>query len=262
MACGEPHGSPVVVARLRPPVVPGSRRAMQRAATAGWRWAARPTAPSRSPSGDVGQPPERGLAGHRAQALAVEHQLRPVVWRQLLPAVVDGVDQHPAGVHRLLPVGQERNPARQIRILQIRRSRCRRCTSSPANARPPGRPSRCRWSATITSTLRSKAPVRSSSRTQHGHPALVVGSAVCSPAYTRIGSLAGLPLSRVSSAACGPVATKLRPWYPRVSHGANDVGLPDLSGSLRLAIPAPGGGVLRLEDRGWRRRRSRGSARR
>ena len=53
----------------------------------------------------------------------------------------------------------------------------------------------------------------------------------------RIGSLAGRPLSWVSSAACGPVATKLRPWKPRVSHRANDPGLPDLSGSTGCSMP-------------------------
>ena len=62
--------------------------------------------------------------------------------------------------------------------------------------------------------------------------------AVCSPAYTRIGSLAGLPLSLLSSAACGPVPTKVRPWYPKVLHGANDVGLPDFSASCGCDTPA------------------------
>ena len=64
---------------------------------------------------------------------------------------------------------------------------------------------------TITSSLRSNAPVRSSSLTSTVHP-LFVGVGGLQAAYTRIGSLAGVPLRRVSSSACGPVATKLRPW--------------------------------------------------
>ncbi len=52
-----------------------------------------------------------------------------------------------------------------------------------------------------------------------------------------MGSLAGLPLRRVSSSACGPAATKLRPWYPSVSQAAKDVGLPDRSGSSGWTIP-------------------------
>ena len=67
---------------------------------------------------DVGQPAERALTGHRAEALAVEHQLGSAVGRQLHPPVVDRVDHHPAGLHRFLAVAQERNPARQIRILR------------------------------------------------------------------------------------------------------------------------------------------------
>ncbi len=90
---------------------------------------------------------------------------------------------------------------------------------------------------TITSTLRSKAPVRSSSLSSTAIRLSSV-SAVCRPAYTRIGSLAGLPLSRVSSSASGPVATKLRPWNPSVSHGAKDVGLPDRSGCRGCTTPA------------------------
>ena len=60
---------------------------------------------------------------------------------------------------------------------------------------------------TITSSLRSKASVRSSSLSR---PSAV--SAVCNPAYTRMGSRAGVPFTRVSSVASGPPATKLRPW--------------------------------------------------
>ena len=84
---------------------------------------------------------------------------------------------------------------------------------------------------TMTSTLRSNAPVRSSSRITTSIRAASV-SAVCRPAYTRTGSLAARPLTLVNSSASGPVATKLRPSKPSVSHGANDVGLPDLSGSI------------------------------
>ena len=53
----------------------------------------------------------------------------------------------------------------------------------------------------------------------------------------RIGSLAGRPLSAVSSSACGPVATKLRPWKPSVSHATNEPGLPDRSGCTGCSIP-------------------------
>ena len=53
----------------------------------------------------------------------------------------------------------------------------------------------------------------------------------------RIGSLAGRPFSAASSSACGPVATKLRPWKPRVSHATNDSGLPDRSGCTGCSIP-------------------------
>ena len=67
---------------------------------------------------DVGQPAERALPGHRAEAFAVEHQLGSPVGRQLQPPVVDRVDHHPAGLHRLLPVAEERNPARQKGILR------------------------------------------------------------------------------------------------------------------------------------------------
>ncbi len=63
---------------------------------------------------------------------------------------------------------------------------------------------------TTTSSLRSNAPVRSSSRITTSMRAESV-SAVCSPAYTRIGSFAGLPLTRTRSSMSGPVATKLRP---------------------------------------------------
>ena len=82
----------------------------------------------------------------------------------------------------------------------------------------------------MTSSLRSKAPVRSSSRTMTSiRPASV--SAVCRPAYTRMGSLAGRPFTRTSASRSGPVATKFLPSKPSVSHGANDVGLPERSGS-------------------------------
>ena len=114
---GEPHGSTAVVARLHfggAGIAPHEQRVPQRALLR------RPDPEHRVEAhpANVGQPPERGLAGQGPQALAVEHQLRPVVRRQFRPAVVDGVDQHPAGVHRLLPVGQKRNPARQIGVLQ------------------------------------------------------------------------------------------------------------------------------------------------
>src|SRR3546814_10482442 len=63
-------------------------------------------------SSDLGEPAECALAGIGAQALAVQHQFRPVVLRQLRPPSVDTVDHHPGRLDGLLPVAEERNPAR------------------------------------------------------------------------------------------------------------------------------------------------------
>src|SRR6201991_3401923 len=66
---------------------------------------------------------------------------------------------------------------------------------------------------TITHSLRSKAAAPSSSLSSTAIRLSSV-SAVFRPTYTRIGSLAALPVSRVSSSASGPLATKLRPSNP------------------------------------------------
>ena len=62
-----------------------------------------------------------------------------------------------------------------------------------------------------------------------------------------MGSLAGLPFRRVSSSACGPVATKLRPWKPERLPRRERRWAAGPFGLLRLGDAGPGGGVLRLE---------------
>lgn len=80
-----------------------------------------------------------------------------------------------------------------------------------------------------TSTLRSKAPVRSSSATASSS-SVVSWLADCRPTYTRIGSRAGFPVAAVISMGSGPCETNQRPSEPRVSHLASDAGLPERSG--------------------------------
>ena len=113
----EAHRAPVVVARLDfrcARIAPHRDGVPQRAGVG------RPHPQHRREAHlrDVGQPPERALARHRSEAFAVQHQLGPTVRRQLHPSLVDRVDHHPAGIHRLLPVTEERNPAGQIGILR------------------------------------------------------------------------------------------------------------------------------------------------
>ncbi|SKU59968.1 Uncharacterised protein [Mycobacteroides abscessus subsp. abscessus] len=90
---------------------------------------------------------------------------------------------------------------------------------------------------TMTNTLRSNALVRSSSRTNMSARSSAV-SAVSSPAYTRMGSLAGRPFTLASTSACKPPETKLRPSYPRLSQEDSDAGLPDRSGWRGCCTPA------------------------
>jgi hypothetical protein len=77
-------------------------------------------------------------------------------------------------------------------------------------------------------TERSNAPVRSISRST-SRARSATESADCSPAYTRIGSRAGRPANRVSSARVGPRPAKSRPCRPSVCQGASEYGPPERS---------------------------------
>src|SRR6476659_705556 len=79
--------------------------------------------------------------------------------------------------------------------------------------------------ATAT-TSRVRPPVRRSSSAASAAVALMP-SAECSPAYARIGSIAGLPLNFESSSTVGPAEANTRPWWPSDSQLANDSGPPD-----------------------------------
>ena len=88
-----------------------------------------------------------------------------------------------------------------------------------------------------TSSVRSKAPVRSSSLTASAARDAASG-AESSPTYTRIGTLASVWLNSVSCATEGPRDTKLRPSMPRLSQDTNDAGEPEDSGSFGWVAPA------------------------
>src|SRR3954464_15597688 len=79
--------------------------------------------------------------------------------------------------------------------------------------------------ATAT-TSRESPPVRRSSSAASAAVALMP-SAECSPAYARIGSIAGLPLNFESSSTAGPADTNTLPWWPSDSQSVNDSGPPD-----------------------------------
>ena len=153
--------------------VPGSRRTIRPLHSGLALRRAHPQHRGEAHPRDVGQPAERALPRHRAEALAVEHQLGPPVRRQLLPAVVDrcrsAAGRTPstsAGRRGTKSSSADRNTAR-------RRARCRRCTSSRCARAATGLTQPVPVVGMITSSLRSKAPVRSSSRTQDVHPGLV-----------------------------------------------------------------------------------------
>ena len=88
-----------------------------------------------------------------------------------------------------------------------------------------------------TSTLRLNAPVRSSSLTTSADSASIDGAEL-RPAYTRIGSIACVPVNRLISAAVGPPATKVLPCRPSVSHGTSESGPPDRIGDAGWMTPA------------------------
>ena len=62
--------------------------------------------------------PERRLGAEGAQALAEDDQLGAALGRELRPAPVDVPVQGDAGLGGLVPVDQERDPARQVGVLQ------------------------------------------------------------------------------------------------------------------------------------------------
>lgn len=88
-----------------------------------------------------------------------------------------------------------------------------------------------------TRTFRLKAPVRSSSLTASADSAAIEG-ADFSPAYTRIGSIAVVPVNLPISATVGPLATNVLPCLPSVAHGTSDSGLPDRRAAVGSDIPA------------------------
>ncbi len=88
-----------------------------------------------------------------------------------------------------------------------------------------------------TSTLRLKAPVRSSSLTTSADSASIDGADL-RPAYTLIGSIAGFPVNWPISAAVGPPSTKVLPCLPSVSQGTSDPGPPDRSADVGWVTPA------------------------
>jgi hypothetical protein len=63
-------------------------------------------------------PPERRLGAEGTQALPEHQQPGAVVGREPRPALVDVAVEGDAGLGRLLPVDQERDPARQVRVLE------------------------------------------------------------------------------------------------------------------------------------------------
>ena len=72
-----------------------------------------------------------------------------------------------------------------------------------------------------TSTFRSKPPVRSSSRTAVATRSARVPPAA-TPTYTRIGVIAGLPVSSLIWDAVGPPAMKSAPWRPSWSNSTSE----------------------------------------
>src|SRR5690349_11854965 len=89
--------------------------------------------------------------------------------------------------------------------------------------------------ATAT-TARSKAWVRfSSSSTSDASPESEDADA--RPAYTRIGVIAGRPVTDEISAEVGPPATNVRPSRPSDFQLTSDAGLPERSADVGCLVP-------------------------
>ena len=87
------------------------------------------------------------------------------------------------------------------------------------------------------STPRSKAPVRRSSATT-ASATWSTDRPFDSPAYTRIGSMAGFPVAAAIAAGVDPSATNACPLRPSDRQDSADAGLPDRSGEVGAVRPS------------------------
>ncbi len=161
---------------------------------------------------------------------------------------MDRVDHHPAGLHRLLPVAEKRNPARQIRILHTDQGGvavvhqldgARRNRIDPSGAR--GRDDHQQLTVEGIRALQLAE--------QHRQPAFIGVGGLQTGVHPDGFLSRGVPLTRVSSPAVGAAGDEVAPLVTEAVPGRErGGGLPDLSGSSGWLTPGPCRRVLRLED--------------
>ena len=245
LALRKPHGAPVVVARLdlrRAGIASRGDCLPQRAGVG----RADPQHRRETHPRDIGQPAECALPGHRAEAFAVQHQLGSLVGRQLA-ATGRGSRRSSAGRRPSTSPGRRETKSSSAE----RNTAIRRCAVSPlyiisSDRAATGLIQPVPVVGTITSSLRSKAPVRSSSLSStairlssscRGVEADVHADRFLGGPAVQARQLVGVRAGgdEVAALEAQRLPRRVRRWT------AGPFGL------SRLHDAGPGGGVLRLE---------------